>query len=351
MTPAERLAAERGAPRGDRDGTKLVPMLCGRDETSERILAQEGWLFELKLDGVRIVADKRGPRVSLGYRKGREATASYPEIASAVAGLAEERVVLDGEVVAFDAQGRPDFQRLGTRIQTSGASARHAAQRVPVVYVVFDVLVVGDHDVTSLPIEDRKAVLERLLGEGSKAGSHLRLHPTLADGRALLDFCREHRLEGVVAKRAGSPYRADARSADWIKVKCELEADLVVIGWTQGEGGRSRLGALDLGVYDGEKLVVRGSVGSGLSDDLIDLLVPRLLALEVPAPVATGKYLRKRGRRHVRPELVVSVRYAGMTADGLMRHPVLRGLRPDLAPEDCTAQAMLHGFVRDRGAR
>lgn len=351
MSPAERLAAERGAPRGDRDGKRLTPMLCGRDETRGGILGQDGWLFELKLDGVRIVADKRNERVALAYRKGRDATASYPEVRDAIARLAEARVVLDGEVVAFDAEGKPDFQRLGTRIQTSGERAAHAARRVPVVYVVFDVLVVGERDVTGLPIEDRKAVLELILAESSKAGAHVRLHPALSDGVALFRFCREHRLEGVVAKRAGSPYRTDSRGADWIKVKCELEADFVVIGWTQGEGGRSTFGALDLGAYDGDRLVVCGSVGSGLGDEIIAALGARLRELEVAEPVATGTYPRKRGRHHVRPELVVSVRYAAITADGRLRHPVFRGLRPDISPEECTTGALQHGFVRDPGAR
>ena len=335
-TPAEQLAIELGAPEGDRDGTKLVPMLCGRDETGERVLGESGWIYELKLDGVRILADKRKDRVSLGYRKIRDATDSYPEIAEAVAKLAEERVVLDGEVVTFDEKGRPDFQRLGTRIQTRGKGARRAAQSVPVVYVVFDVLVVGGRDVTGLPIEARKAILERILGERGAHGGPLRLHPIFSDGKELFRQCRAHELEGVVAKRAGSTYRPDDRSADWVKVKCELDADLVVIGWTEGEGKRSRLGALDLGVYDGDRLVARGTVGSGLDEDVIDELLDRLRALEVPKPLAEGKLRPKRGRHFTKPEIVVSVRYLGISTDGLLRHPVFRGLRHDLAPEDCT---------------
>ncbi|MDB4939169.1 MAG: ATP-dependent ligase [Labilithrix sp.] len=344
-SPAHRLAIELGAPRGDRDGTKLVPMLCGRDETGERVLGEQGWMFELKLDGVRILADKRGDRVALGYRKVRSATDSYPEIAEAVAKLGEERVVLDGEVVAFDEHGKPDFQRLGTRIQTRGRGVRRAAHAVPVVYVIFDVLVVGDRDVTSLPIEARKTILEKVL-EGHTSG-HLRLHPTFADGRQLFGLCRDHQLEGVVAKRASSTYRPDGRSEDWVKVKCELDADLVVIGWTEGEGRRSRLGALDLAAYEDGRLVVRGSVGSGLDEDTIDVLVDRLVANEVPRPVAEGRYLPKRGRRHTKPEIVVSVRHMGLTADGLMRHPVFRGVRPDLSPSDCTIAFAARGPSKD----
>lgn len=346
MSPAEQLAVELGAPRGDRDGRKLVPMLCARDETGERILGQPGFLFELKLDGVRIVADKRGTRVALAYRKGRDATASYPEIAAAVATIAEDRVVLDGEVVAFAEDGRPDFQRLGTRIQSQGSRAHRAALTVPVVYVVFDVLVVGDRDVTRLPIESRKAILERIVEGATKTNGHLRLLPTLPDGKQLFGLCRERGLEGVIAKRSGSTYRSDERSSDWVKVKCALDADFVVIGWTPVEGAERALGALDLGAYDGGRLVVCGRVGSGLSADTIRALTERLLALEQPGPVAAGKYRPKPGRRHVRPDIVVSVRHMGLTGDGLLRHPVFRGVRDDLRPEDCTLEGAAGAATR-----
>jgi len=338
VSPAEKLAIEYGAKRGAVDGRKLVPMLCVRDETGERVLAQPGYLYELKLDGVRIIADKRGASVALGYRKGRAATASYPEIVDAVASIAEERLVLDGEVVAFAEDGRPDFQRLGSRIQTHGDNARRAAARVPVIYVVFDVLAVGEHDVRRLPIEARKAILERIVEGATQTNGHVRLQPTLDGGEQLFRFCRERGLEGVVAKRAGSIYRADERSSDWVKVKCALDADLVVVGWTPGEGSASVLGALDLGAYDGDRLLFCGSVGSGLDADTIEALAARLGPLEVKEPVAEGKYRAKRGRRFVRPEIVVSVRHMGLTPDRALRHPVFRGVRDDLSPEDCTLE-------------
>ncbi|MBX3188103.1 MAG: non-homologous end-joining DNA ligase [Labilithrix sp.] len=333
MTPALRLAVELGARVAELDGTKLSPMLCGRDESGERILDEEAWIFELKLDGVRIIADKRGDRVSLGYRKGRGATDSYPEIAEAVRSLAEERVVLDGEIVAFDAQGRPDFQRLGTRIQSRGSDAKRAASTVPVAYVVFDVLAIGDRDLTRLPIEARKAILERVLGEPDR---RVVLHPTFDDGKALFLHCRERHLEGVVAKRAQSIYRPNDRSQDWVKIKCERDVDLVVVGWAEGEGKRSHLGSLDVAAYEGGRLVVRGAVGSGLDEDTIDALLERLEPLEVPKAVAEGKYRLKKSRHHVRPEVVVSIRYLGLSNEGVLRFPVFRGIRHDLRPEDCT---------------
>jgi bifunctional non-homologous end joining protein LigD len=340
--PGAKLAARLGARVGEVAGRRTVPMLCGHDQTSARVLEQPGFLFEVKVDGVRIVCDKRGEDVALTYRSLRDATGTYPEIAAAISALGEPRVVLDGEIVAFDAEGRPDFQRLGRRIQARGREVARAARSVAVVYVVFDVLAVGDRDVRGLPLEARKRILAEVVPEATPAGAPLRLHPTFEDGPSLFRLCRENRLEGVVAKRRAAPYRSGEdgreppRTGDWIKVKCELDVDLVVCGWTEGEGKRRRLGALDLAAYEGGRLVVRGSVGSGLDEDTIDELLERLQELEVPRPTAEGTFLPKRGRHHARPEIVVSVRTMGVTSDGLLRHPVFRGVRPDMAPEDCT---------------
>lgn len=334
-----RLARELGAPRRDVEGKNLVPMLCAQDDSRGAILGRDGWSYELKLDGVRIVADKRGDKVLLGYRKQRDATDSYPEVADAVRALGEARLVLDGEVVAFDENGRPDFQLLAQRIQAHTRDARRISGSLPVVYIVFDVLAIGDYDVRGFPLEARKAIVDAIVSEGSSGV--LRRHPTFDDGRALFEQCRLHGLEGVVAKRKASAYREGERSPDWVKVKCELHADLVVIGWTEGEGRRSRLGAIDLGAYDDGRLVVFGSAGSGLDERTIDTLTARLVELEVPEPVAEGRYLPKKNRRHVRPEMVVSVRYMGMTSDGLMRHPVFRGIRPDMNPRDCTIDGQI----------
>lgn len=331
-------------------------MLCERDASDARILSDAGFLFELKLDGARVIADKDGDRVTLSYRRARDATASYPEIADAVRALAEPRVVLDGEIVAFDEQGRPDFQRLGTRIQSGGSRVRRALASVPVVYVVFDVLAIGDRDLTALPIESRKELLEAVLpADARDAGGLIRGLPTFDEGTALFQLCRERGLEGVVAKRRGSRYVEGTRSRDWVKVKHELDVDLVVVGWTEGEGGRARLGALDLAAYEpGEppadgakaaqtapgKLVFHGSVGSGLDEATIDVLAERLRELEVAAPpvevgAGRGKAPAKKGRHWTRPEIVVNVRFAALTAEGILRHPVFRGVRADVRPEDC----------------
>jgi bifunctional non-homologous end joining protein LigD len=335
VTAAGKLAADHGAPVADVDGRTLSPMLCSQDESAARILAQPGWLYELKLDGVRIVADKRGDAVTLSYRKKRDATKSYPEIAAALAALPEPRVVLDGEIVAFDDEGMPDFQRLAQRIHTEPGKGA-----VGVVYVVFDVLAIGDRDLRALPLEARKAILARVVPEGQKGA--VRLHPTFDDGEALFRLCHERDLEGVVAKRAGSKYRPGERSPDGVKVKHEREADFVVVGWTEGEGRRARLGALDLASYEGTELVVRGAVGSGLDERTIDVLLKRLRELEIATPAAAprapGRWSPGKHRRYVKPEIVVSVRYMSFTPEGVLRFPVFRGVRADLRPEDCTTR-------------
>jgi len=333
---ATELARYLGAPTGEVDGTRVLPMLCEREE-DEAALRQRDSLYELKLDGVRIVADKRGKVVKLGYRKLRDATASYPEIALALAALQEERVVLDGEIVAFDDKGRPDFQLLATRIHGIGAR-----RPVPVMFVVFDVLAVGGLDVRGFPIEARKEVLAKVM-DGVDP-TFLRAHPTFPEGTALFALCKEHGLEGVVAKKLGSKYRSGERGLDWRKVKCELDTELVVIGWTEGESTRSRLGALDLGVFDGDRLIFRGRVGSGLDEATIEALLAWLVPNEVAMPVAEGKYSPKPKRHHCKPELVVSIRYGGLTRETggvgpVLRFPVFRGIRPDVDPRDCVVTA------------
>ncbi len=330
----ERRAAELGGEVSPVDGRRIAPMLCAQDDTKETILSRPGWVYELKLDGVRIIADKHGDRVSLAYRKARDATLTYPEIAEALRLLGERRLVLDGEIVAFDEGGKPNFQRLARRIHLSSDRDVYLARRaVPVSYVVFDVLAVGAYDVRKLPLASRRELLELALA-GVDDGP-VRAHPQLDDGKALFALCREHGLEGVVAKRVESIYRVGERSADWVKVKCDRDDELVVIGWTKGEGRRQRLGALDLGAYADGELVVRGRVGSGLDEATIDVLLERMAPLAVDAPVARGKYERKAGRTHVRPEIVVSVRYLGWSDEGMLRFPVFRGVRDDVPPDEC----------------
>ncbi|HEY3495885.1 MAG TPA: DNA ligase D [Polyangiaceae bacterium] len=327
-------AVALGAPAGELQAERMTPMLCttdgGRLDDPERI-------YELKLDGVRIVADRHQGAVALRYRNGRSATATYPEIARAVAALSPERLVLDGEIVAFDEQGRPSFARIGPRIHAERPfDVLRAQAEVAVTYLVFDLLAIGDRDLRDVPLVRRKELLaETVRGRGLvRSLDHLD-----GNGERLFDFCREQRLEGVVAKRRESRYRpGPARSDDWIKIKCDRDDEFVVIGWIAGKGTRARLGALCVASYGKDGLRYRGRVGSGLDDDTIDRLLAALPGLAVDEFPGVGPVpAEAKGARWVRPELVVGVRFQGFTPDAHLRHPVFRGIRADIAPDACRA--------------
>ena len=328
-------AANKVAPPAAKrlDGRTLSPMLC----TLSDLPTEPGYVFELKLDGVRIVATKDERGVDLRYRSGRSGAGAYPEVTRAVAALPVARVILDGEIVAFDDKGRPDFERLARRIHGErNLDMRSALVEVPVAFMVFDLLALGEADLTRAPLTLRKELLRKLVrGDGIlRVVDHLEGH-----GDKLFAFCKENGLEGVVSKRADSLYtEGPTRTRDWIKTKCEREAVFVVIGHTRGENARSRLGALDLASYEGDDLVVRGRVGSGLSESIIDDLLTRLAPMAAPGPTAKGDYEHApRGRTHVRPELVVRVRYLEWSDDGHLRFPVYLGIEHDADPRTATA--------------
>lgn len=330
----ERARSLPGARPGRPDATKTVPMLCA---TTPVDLDDDAFLYELKLDGMRILAQKDGDRVALSNRKLRDYTAVFPEITRAMAALPARRVVLDGEVVAFDSAGKPNFNRVAQRIHlTRHHEIRLQMVETPVVFMVFDILAFGDTDLMGAPLVHRKSLLRDLL---HGAGVLRMLDHLPGHGKPLLDFCRQNRLEGLVAKRVTSRYEpGPKRGGDWIKVKCERDDDFVVVGISRGEGNRKELGALDLATYDGSRLVHRGKVGSGLDEKTISTLLERLLPLAVPERQAEGEYLpAPAGRVHVKPEMVVSVRFLGWSEDGHARFPVFRGIRDDMSPKDCTA--------------
>ncbi len=304
-------ALELGAKKGAVQASRLTPMLCTLDDVP---VDRPGWLYELKLDGVRILAERRDTEARLFYRTHRSATASFPEIVEALKTLLARDVVLDGEIITFDDAGRPSFQRLASRIHARRpGDIGFLRDAVPVVFVAFDILSLGDLDLRTLPLSDRKAVLEDVV---RGAGVIRTLDYFENDGSALLAFCDSHGLEGLVAKQMSSAYRVGpTRSGHWIKVKRVREDDFIATGYTQGKRSRKRLGALELATYQDGELTACGRVGSGLSDREIELLLERL-SEEAP--------------------LVVRVRYAGWTEDGNLRHPVYLGMRDDVAPEAVT---------------
>lgn len=303
-------ARSSGARLGSLLASQLTPMLCSlQDVTADRA----GWIYELKLDGVRILAERKGDEARLFYRTHRSATASFPEVVEALKSLLAKDAIVDGEIIALDEAGLPSFQRLGSRIHAHRpGDVRFLRDAVPVVFVVFDILTLGRYDLRELPLHDRKKLL-KLVVPGD-AGVIRPLDYAEDDGRPILAFCEQHGLEGIVAKRADSRYHVGpGRTADWVKIKRVREDDFIVTGYTAGRGSRQRLGALELATFREGELQACGRVGSGLSEAEIDRLLPRLEAGE---PV------------------VIRARYGGWTEDGNLRHPVYLGIRNDVSPED-----------------
>jgi bifunctional non-homologous end joining protein LigD len=307
LTDDERSLAASGAGPSGAAAMKAVL-------TDERF-SDPDWIFERKLDGIRCIAVRDGARVRLLSRNDLSLNDRYPEIADAVAGQPATRFALDGEVVAFDGA------------QTSFAAlARRGHESVPVFYYVFDVLWLDGHDVRPLALLTRKRLLRRAIDFGDP----LRLTPHRnRDGEALFAQACGKGWEGLIAKRAQSPY-SSTRSRDWLKFKCEHGQELVVGGYTQPHGSRIEFGALLLGTYDGDALRYAGKVGTGFDQATLREIGATLRGLRRDdPPFADAASIRERGVTWVKPQLVAQVGFTEWTRDGRLRHPRFLGLRDD----------------------
>ncbi len=298
--------------------------------------AGPGWAVEFKWDGIRAVVAARADGTRVWSRNGNDVTASYPELSlgAAADGLAARGpLLLDGEIVALDG-GRPSFSRLGERMHVRAPGADLVA-RVPVVLYVFDVLWAGDASLVAATYDERRARLEEL---GLDAVPQVAVPPSYGDvsARALLDVARAHRLEGVVSKRRRSRYEPGRRSAAWVKTALLTTQEVVVGGWTPGQGRRAgTVGALLLGAHDRDgRLRYLGHVGTGFTDAALRRLAAELapLAQDVPGFDDEVPAAEARAARWVRPVLVGEVVYRTLTPDLRLRHASWRGLRPDRDP-------------------
>jgi bifunctional non-homologous end joining protein LigD len=301
------------------------------------------WAFELKWDGMRIVAagervDGRRPAaVRLWTRNGHEVADRYPELAPLGAVLATHGAVVDGEVVALDADGRPDFARLQRRLQVSGQRTKTIANEVPVVYLLFDLLQLEGEPLLDQPYHLRRRRLEELAdeGHGSMSGPSWAVPPVFERGREALDLAERRSFEGVVAKRLDSRYVPGQRSHLWRKVVLVNRESFVVGGWRGGDGARrGTLAALLTGRYDSDgALHYTGAVGSGLREDDLGYWQAEADHLAVDSSPFTGR--QPDGEVHfMRPERVIDVAFRERTPSGALRHPSYGGLRPDLKPDD-----------------
>ncbi|HEY6004966.1 MAG TPA: DNA ligase D [Anaeromyxobacter sp.] len=332
LREARRLGAkERALGKAD-----PKPMLA---ETRDEPFSGEGWLFELKYDGYRLLARREGARVALSYRSGDDATMLFPEIVKALEMLPAD-AVLDGEVVVLDPEGRPSFQGLQQRAQLSRREdiSRAAVER-PATLFAFDLLALGGLDLRPLPLAERKRLLATVVP---------RLGPVrFADhveerGEDLWREVEARGLEGIVAKRADSPYRSGTRSPTWLKIPADRTGDFAVVGFTRPKGSRAAFGALLLASREKEGWHFAGSVGSGFTDRQLEDLHARLAPRARPTPPCDGPVPEGPGNTWVEPEVVVLVRYKQRTGEGLLRHPVFVRVRDDKRPEEAEGPAPAH---------
>ena len=301
-------------------------------ETRDKPFSRAGWVFELKLDGYRLIASKARGVAKLTSRNGLDYTPTFPEVARAIAALPFEDLIVDGELVVLGPDGLPSFQRLQQRAQLRRpAEIRTGAVELPASLFLFDCVAALGHDLRGLKLVDRKAVLRRIV----PAVGALRYSDHFAkDGEQLYAQVERLGLEGIMAKKADSPYRS-RRSADWLKIRADRVDDFVVVGFSAPKGSRSGFGALHLAQYVDGALVYSGRAGSGFSDAMLDDVKRELDRGVRQGCPCEGPVPKGAGETWVEPSLVAEVRFKEWTDEGLLRQPVFLRFRDDKGPEEC----------------
>lgn len=286
------------------------------------------WLFELKWDGYRALVhiDEHGA-VTIVSRNGNDFTTKFAELGALADAFSERPLVVDGEIVVLDGEGRPSFSALQERVDRFG---RMAPNKAPVTFAVFDVLYGNGRDLRAEPLAKRKAILEELL---TGRGPVMLSKHVVGDGKALFDLAKTRGLEGIVGKRSSSPY-VERRSRDWVKIKAQQRAEVVIGGWTEGRGSRKHFGALLAGVYEGNVLRYVGSIGTGFDSKRLAAIARELAPLERPTSPFADEPKTATPAHYIEPTLVAEVTFAEWTRDGSLRHPVFVAMRVDKDARD-----------------
>jgi bifunctional non-homologous end joining protein LigD len=290
------------------------------------------WLYELKFDGIRLIAVKADKKVSLLSRNQNELSARFPEIVEAIKNLPEGECVIDGEVVALDEKGRSSFQLLQAR--------EMEGRKSPVYFYAFDLLQLDGKNLVGLPLEARKNALEKLCAD---AGDPIRYSGAIGgDAKRLLDEVKHRGLEGIIGKQRNSVYEPGRRTGAWIKLKCVNEQEFVIGGYTPPQGARKHFGAILVGYYENKKLVFAGKVGTGFTTKSLAILYKKFRTeeradcpfVDLPSKqngqwvqAITPSMMRK--MHWVNPVFVCEIKFAEWTRDGKLRAPVFLGLRED----------------------
>lgn len=336
---------QAGAPRASLDPRSIQLMLA---ESAEAPFTRDGWIFEPKLDGYRMLGCKRQGGSLLLSRNGNDYTIAFPEIARALESLPASECILDGEIVALDERGLPSFALLQQRASlTAPLDVKRAALERPVTYFVFDFLAAEGFDLRPLPLAQRKHLLAQTV---PKVGPLRYLDHVEREGEAFMAEASTLGLEGIVAKKLDAPYRG-GRSSAWLKIKAQRTADFVVVGYTEPQGSRVGVGALHLADYVDGTLVYAGRVGTGFDERQLrqarELLEPDRVTEPpclgpLPAgsstPLDSGAIPDVQATTWVRPRHVCEVRFGERTPDGLLRHAVFLRWRDDKSPDECVRE-------------
>jgi bifunctional non-homologous end joining protein LigD len=329
--PIKKQLEKLGAPKRNLRIEDTELMLA---ETREDAFSREGWIFEVKLDGYRMRAACQDGAPILYSRKGLEYTESFPEIARAVKAIPFEGVILDGELVVTDPAGKPSFSLLQVRAKLGAREARRAAIETPATLFVFDLLAFGGYDLRKLPLVARKEILRQVL---PPAGPLRYSEHFEKNGEALYEQVVKLGLEGIMAKKADSPYRS-GRSADWLKIRADRVDDFVVVGFSKPKGTRGGFGSLHVAAYKDDTLIYCGRAGSGFSGTQlkeVSATLQQLVRKTPPCdPPENGALPKGPDHTWVEPKLVCDVRYKEFTKDGLLRQSVFVRFREDKKPED-----------------
>jgi bifunctional non-homologous end joining protein LigD len=327
-------AAAAGVPRRALGDAALSPMLA---ETADAAFSRAGWLFELKYDGIRVLIVRQAGRpVRLLARSGRDITETFPDVIATAAHLPADSYVVDGELIAPGEHGTGSFEHLQQRLGlTNRWDVARAAVEHPVQVYGFDLLAATGYDLRGMPLAARKTLLRRLLPAAGmiRYADHLDEHGTM-----LFEEACKHGVEGIIGKRADSLYSSGRRSRDWLKVKVPATAELAVVGFVAGKGRRAALGALMLAWRRGGEFVYAGNVGSGLTQALIEALLPVLRAATRSTPAFIAADPPTRGAMFVEPRLVAEVRFTDATQRGLLRQPVFVRICEDKRCDEADAE-------------
>ena len=300
----------------------------------------DDWIYELKFDGVRALALKRGDEIQLISRNAKNFTDKFPEVVEALRELPCKEAVLDGEIAALDEEGRSSFQLLQAR-ELSG-------ERPPIFYYVFDLIQLDGKDLTAVPLLKRKAMAKMLL---ARAPDTIRFSASItADSDRVLAEMKARGLEGVIAKRKNSKYEIGRRSGAWVKFKWTTQQEFVIGGYSEPRGTRSHFGALVVGYYENKQLKFAAKVGTGFDQKLLKSLhkkFQKLIQRDCPfvnLPEKSGRFGRGLTAAEMKrctwlePKLVCEIRFAEWTRDNHLRQPAFLGLREDKQPEEVTRE-------------